>query len=36
MAFLDVTGDVNRGDAEAMARAPRSGADRPPDIFAGD
>jgi hypothetical protein len=31
MALLDVT-----GDAEALARAPRSSADRLPDIFAGD
>jgi hypothetical protein len=31
MALPDMT-----GDAEAMARAPRSSADRPPDIFAGD
>jgi len=29
--LLDVT-----GDAEAVARAPRASADRPPDIFAGD
>jgi len=31
MALLDVT-----AEAEAMARAPRSSADRPPNIFAGD
>jgi hypothetical protein len=31
MALLDMTGDT-----EAMARAARSSADRPPDIFASD
>jgi hypothetical protein len=36
MAFLDVTSDVTGADAEAMARAPRSSADRAPDVFAGD